>query len=282
MTSPRQAWLDAHPYLAPIARYEGTVAEALSCSPRRTAQLESWDAWREDEKAGIPLLRSGAAGVDFASPAASALGHLVDALTGADVPERVAGRLQDLRERLHRSPGERVRAIAWIAGGAGPDGAPRDAGLVKHLAWTAARRVLQPLVLEAARRGGDAWGRGRCPTCGALPAMAQLVEGEGGRPRLLACGCCGTRWRYRRIGCPFCDSDAQDRLGILEVEGDAPLRLDVCDDCKGYLKTYTGEGDEELFLADWPTLHLDAAAASRGFRRLGASLYDFPDDERRS
>ena len=51
-----------------------------------------------------------------------------------------------------------------------------------------------------------------------------------------------------------------DRLALLELEGPAGLRLDVCESCKGYLKTYTGQGQEALFLADWPTLVLDAMA----------------------
>lgn len=282
MSSLRHGWLDAHPYLGPVARFQGIVEDALACAPGRIASVESWDAWGEDEAAGIPLLRSPAACVDFSSAAASTLGHLVDALTGAEVPERVAAPLGELRGRLRRAPGERVRAIAWITGGARPEGAPSHAGLVKLLAWTAARRVLEPVVRGAEARDSGRWGRGHCPTCGALPGMAQLVEGEEGRARLLACGCCGTRWRFRRIGCPFCDSEGPDRLEVLELEGGAPLRLDVCNDCRGYLKTYTDEGDEALFLADWPTLHLDVAAGSRGFRRLGASLYDFPDEERRS
>lgn len=277
-----QTWLEAHPYLGPVARFQAIVEDALACSLKRTVRVESWEAWDEDEAAGVPLLRSPAACVDFAPAASATLGHLVDAIAGEALPEGVAEPIAQLRDRLRRAPGERVRAIAWITGGARPDGAPSQAGLVKHLAWTAARRVLAPVVVESSRRGGERWGRGLCPTCGSLPAMAQLVEGEGGRARLLACGCCGTRWRYRRIGCPYCDSDTPDRLEILEVEGEAPLRLDVCHDCQGYLKTYTGAGEEELFLADWPTLHLDVAAARRGLRRLGASLYDFPDDERRT
>ncbi len=69
---------------------------------------------------------------------------------------------------------------------------------------------------------------------------------------------------------------------MLVVDGQEGLRIDACGACGGYLKTYTGEGDEELFLADWPTLHLDLAAVQRGFRRMGASLYDVPDGERRS
>ena len=61
------------------------------------------------------------------------------------------------------------------------------------------------------------------------------------------------------------------------MEGE-PFRIDLCRACKGYVKTYVGEGEEDLFLSDWSTLHLDLLAVRRGFRRLGASLYDIPEE----
>ena len=63
--------------------------------------------------------------------------------------------------------------------------------------------------------------------------------------RLLSCGCCGTRWQYKRTGCPFCEADSQ-RLAAVAVEGEAGLRIDYCEACSGYLKTYDGQGDEAL------------------------------------
>jgi FdhE protein len=104
--------------------------------------------------------------------------------------------------------------------------------------------------------------------------MAQLVEHEAGRERQLVCGCCQDRWSFKRIGCPYCGNEAADRLAVLELAGPAGLRLDVCESCKGYLKTYAGQGDEALFLADWPTLVLDAMAAERGYLRRGVSLFE--------
>jgi hypothetical protein len=32
---------------------------------------------------------------------------------------------------------------------------------------------------------------------------------------------------------------------------------DYCQSCRAYLKTYNGEENETLFLADWTSLHLD-------------------------
>jgi FdhE protein len=104
--------------------------------------------------------------------------------------------------------------------------------------------------------------------------MAVLVEAASGRARLLACGLCKTRWKHKRVACPFCDNEDADRLGVLEVEQEPMLRLDVCDACKGYVKTHTGGADEALALADWPTLYLDVLAKDRGYTRRGESIYE--------
>jgi hypothetical protein len=52
------------------------------------------------------------------------------------------------------------------------------------------------------------------------------------------------------------------------------LRIDYCEACRGYLKTYDGQGNEQLMLADWTSLHLDLLAHDRGLKRLAPSLYE--------
>jgi FdhE protein len=104
--------------------------------------------------------------------------------------------------------------------------------------------------------------------------MAQLVGIDPGRLRLLCCGRCASRWRYRRTGCPFCQSQDDHCLAVLTIEGEGGLRIDYCEACLGYLKTYNGQGSEGLLLADWTSLHLDLLARDRGLKRLAASLYD--------
>ena len=61
---------------------------------------------------------------------------------------------------------------------------------------------------------------------------------------------------------------------LARVEGEGGLRIDYCDSCRGYLKTYDGQGAEDVMLADWTSLHLDALAQDRGLRRVAASLFD--------
>jgi FdhE protein len=63
-------------------------------------------------------------------------------------------------------------------------------------------------------------------------------------------------------------------LSALSVEGEKQLRIDCCFSCSGYLKTYNGEGQESLMLADWTSLHLDVLAKDRGLKRLATSLYE--------
>lgn len=288
MTSPavtgsaRRDWLAAHPYLEPVARFQEVVDEAASRGPAAPAGAPSWERWAPEQAEGVPLLGSESAGVEFAGAAARALGDLARRVAEAELPPGMARAFREVRDDLE-GPEAPERAIRWIAGGAGGEPAWAHPGLVRFLAWTAARRALGPVVEASSRwSDGERWGRGYCPTCGALPLQAQLASAEAARPRVLACGCCGTRWQFRRIGCPFCGNETPDRLEILKVEGERDLRIDVCGECRGYVKTYTGEGDEALFLADWATLHLDVLAARRGLERVGASLYQLPQDERRS
>lgn len=64
------------------------------------------------------------------------------------------------------------------------------------------------------------------------------------------------------------------RLGILVVEEEKELRIDYCECCNGYIKTYNGSGSESLLLADWTSLHLDIIARDQGLNRLAASRYE--------
>ena len=148
-------------------------------------------------------------------------------------------------------------------------------GLLRYLTWTVLARHLRAVVDAFNQwRDEERWLRNYCPMCGQPPAMAQLVGIEPGRLRLLSCGCCRTRWRYRRTGCPFCEPRDDHRLAVVAVDGEGGLRIDYCEICKGYLKTYNGEGSESVLLADWTSLHLDVLARDRGLKRLAASLYE--------
>jgi len=75
---------------------------------------------------------------------------------------------------------------------------------------------------------------------------------------------------------PSLDQTDAHHLAVLAIEGEPNLRIDHCESCRGYLKAYVGEGEEQLFLSDWTSLHLDLVAADRGLERLATSLYQLP------
>jgi FdhE protein len=244
-------WLSRHPYLQPVADVFALVGDAAARIPRRAAGAPDWQAYLPDFNAGVPLLASERAAIEICDPDAT-VRTMLDALTALPLPEWLAAQCEALRRDPHTEP-----------------------ALFRLMLWVALSRDLQPIMTAFGRwRDEERWLRNYCPTCGAAPAMGQLVGREEGRLRLLSCGCCGTRWRYRRTGCPFCEHTDDHRLAIVAVQGESGLRIDYCERCHGYLKTYDGQGHEDVLLADWTSLHLDLLARDRGLKRMAASLYD--------
>ena len=114
----------------------------------------------------------------------------------------------------------------------------------------------------------DDWHENYCPICGRRSVMAQLKKFNEGRARHLLCGGCRTLWHWRRVGCPYCGNENPERIHILELN--EKIRLDVCEECGSYLKTYGGEDEENIYLRDWTTLHADLLAEEKNLRKCGA------------
>jgi FdhE protein len=274
MSAPtQQSWLAAHPYLEAIAKLHRVIDEAGAAGNGPGVLEPSWDRYAPDFARGVPLLLSGAAGFDPAPSAAEALRRIVDHLAKAELPEPLAEEVRALRDRFTATPDEPLRAIRALTTPQ-PDEAPVP-GVLGFLGWAALAHALAPVLPAFAKwRDDSRWDRSTCPTCGAAPVLAQLVEEGAGRRRLLACGRCRTRWSWKRVACPFCTTEVPEKLAYLDIEGEGGFRLDVCDNCKGYVKTLDSQGNEAFLLADWTTLHLDVLARDRGYERKGASLYD--------
>ncbi len=116
------------------------------------------------------------------------------------------------------------------------------------------------------------WKRNYCPVCGRQPVLAHLRKEMEGRARFLVCDGCHTEWRYRRLGCVYCGNDDLKTIEILEPEDDNRIRLDGCEKCHAYLKTYTQEGEEAIFLNDWTTMPLDILGEQHGFHKVGSVM----------
>jgi FdhE protein len=267
----RDLWLSTHSYLENVASFCTQVEAAAAETKTTSSSIPRWDDYRGEFFAGVPLLRSINAGIDL-EPAERMVKLLVRRLVSTALPDKLAEDTRILDIEL-RELDEVHRVVDWLLNG--DVFSPRCPGLLRYLGWTAMARCLRPVV-EAFNnwREEDRWFRNYCPTCGSPPAMAQLVGFDQGRRRLLSCGCCGTRWQFRRTECPFCENEDDRRLLIVRVEGENGLRIDHCESCGGYLKTYDGEGNEVVMLADWTSLHLDVIARDHGLKRLAASLYE--------
>ncbi len=268
----QDVWLTTHPYLSSVADFDAQVAMAAASFPTGTVKIPNWGDCVGDYRAGIPLLRSSRVAIDC-ERAGAILALLVENLATKPMPATLADQCRVLLAQLRGDTNSPRQAVGWLL--ESEDFEPAHPGLLRYAGWTALARHLRPLVdAFDSWRDEEHWLRGYCPTCGSRPAMAQLVGVDPGRLRLLSCGCCGTRWRYRRIGCPFCKAADDHRLSALAIEGEKHLRIDYCQSCRAYLKTYDGEGSEPLFLADWTSLHLDVIARDRGLKRLADSLYE--------
>jgi FdhE protein len=111
------------------------------------------------------------------------------------------------------------------------------------------------------------WDHGNCPTCGSWPLLGEFRGLE--QLRFLRCGLCATDWEFPRLRCPFCDNRDHRRLGYFHVEGEENrCRAAACEECHGYVKmvsTLAALSGPRLLVADLATLHLDLAAADRGY-----------------
>jgi FdhE protein len=267
----QDVWLVKHPYLQRVADLQGLVEAAVAEVSIPGACVPNWDDYITDFHAGIPLLLSPKVAIDFGD-LEKPLRLLVESLALKRLPGKLPQDNRTLEAQLHAGRDSPRKALAWLFDN--HSFTPTNPGLLRYLGWAVLARYLSPVVdAFSGWRDEERWLRSYCPTCGALAAMAQLVGTDPGRLRFLSCGCCRSRWRYRRTGCPFCQSEDDHRLAVVAVEGESGLRIDYCDACSGYIKTYEGQGNESVLLADWTSLHLDIIARDRGLMRCAGSLY---------
>ena len=146
-------------------------------------------------------------------------------------------------------------------------------GINRDILCLLGRASIQPSLERAAKllgKGSDLeeWSGGICPICGSPPLLSELTGQEG--RRMLVCSRCEYRWRGSRMACPFCGTEDHEAHRYLFVEGDEGVRIDVCDNCKKYIKTMdTRETAQKTFplLEYVGTLHLDMLAQEKGYHK---------------
>jgi FdhE protein len=149
------------------------------------------------------------------------------------------------------------------------DSAGVDAGRLAVAAQLAATPLLRACASQLREQIPESWMKGYCPICGAWPATAELRGLE--RNRRLRCGRCASDWALPVLQCPFCNELHHDRLRSLLPEGDEQTRrVDACDTCKGYVKTFStlqAMRPRALATIDLATVELDMVAEERGYAR---------------
>jgi formate dehydrogenase accessory protein FdhE len=214
-----------------------------------------------------PLLDLDAA----AGPVMAELDVAVDALLGA-VPEPLAGAGRTLAGWSGRERRELVES--WLD----------DTSLVDPLLgfWVrvAASPLLETAATGAAVPSSEQWQGAACPLCGGQAQVSVIAEetGEflGGSPRSLVCGRCAAWWSFPRAVCAVCGEEDPRNLGSYLVEDQRWVRVDACETCHGYVKTFdlraAGGRDVVPLVDDVATLTLDLWAGEQGLVRPSASL----------
>ncbi|MPZ89699.1 MAG: formate dehydrogenase accessory protein FdhE [Nitriliruptorales bacterium] len=124
------------------------------------------------------------------------------------------------------------------------------------------------------------WIGAACPVCGGTAQVSVIAEETGefmaGSPRSLVCGRCATWWAFARATCVACGEAQPQRLGSYVAEGMPWARIDACNTCHGYVKTFDlrqdGAVDLVPLVEDTATVALDLWASDQGFHRPVRSL----------
>jgi len=113
-----------------------------------------------------------------------------------------------------------------------------------------------------------------CPVCGSRPLLGVLrPEGDGGK-RFLVCSFCLQEWEFRRILCPTCGEETEDKLPVYVAEDTPHIRVEACDTCKFYLRTIdlTKDGNAIPLVDDLAAIPYSLWAHEQGYMRLQPNL----------
>lgn len=144
-------------------------------------------------------------------------------------------------------------------------------GIQKDIVFFLFQIVLSPFYQKYAEKlrpniNYSLWLNNPCPVCGHKPLAAKLRQEEG--LRLLQCSLCQTQWWFLRLKCAFCGNTDHEKLQYLYVGEDRGRRVDVCDSCKKYIKTFDERviGREVIpHIEEIASVRLDFIAKKEGY-----------------
>jgi formate dehydrogenase accessory protein FdhE len=244
-------------------------ARAQDVEVQRAAQTVGSEALANRLTQRFPLLD-----LEFSTEAISSeIDVAVRALADSEMtPEPLRASGKDL---VARPPDERRALIqAWLDDSSLVD--PRLGLWIR----VAAGPILELAAASLEPLSRDEWAGRACPVCGDVAQCSGIVEESGafmqGAPRYLICGRCASWWAFPRAVCATCGEDDSTKQGSFYAEGRPWARIDVCDTCASYMKTFDlrekGARDMVPLVDDVGTLSLDIWAHENGLQRPGLSL----------
>jgi formate dehydrogenase accessory protein FdhE len=130
--------------------------------------------------------------------------------------------------------------------------------------FLAARRPAPPLAET----------RSTCPLCDSHALLGVLrPEGDGGK-RMLVCSFCLYEWEFRRILCPACGEEAENKLPVYVAEQFPHVRVEACDTCNFYIRSVdlTKDGHAVPLVDDLAGIPLSFWAQEHNYIRLRPNL----------
>jgi len=117
--------------------------------------------------------------------------------------------------------------------------------------------------------------RAVCPFCNRTPGFGVMRPMGDGAARWLGCCFCLAEWEFRRIVCPGCGEENDQKLVVFSAADFDCIRVECCETCKTYIKTIdlSKNGLAEPLVDELASAPLDLWARERGYAKLHANLF---------
>ena len=113
-----------------------------------------------------------------------------------------------------------------------------------------------------------------CPFCGRRPGFGVMRQMGDGGARSLVCSFCLGEWEFRRLVCPGCGEENDQKLPVFIASDFDYVRVECCEACKTYIKTVdlTKNGHAEPIVDELAFAPLDLSARERGYAKLQVNI----------
>lgn len=273
-----QAYLEAHPFLQETAELQLAMSAAIQKTVGSMEFPEDNEV-KELTQDGVPLLQRKELQDRVIAALQSQISAVLAELLSLACPQPMQEALQVWAEWTEKQSLDKQAELIGLLLRQEDDkftvlmqAEQLPEQLVRTVLWQLVEALVPARLKDYDFWQNAGWAKNYCPVCGRQPVLAHLRKEKEGRARFLLCDGCHTEWPFARVGCVYCGNEDLTQMHILEPEGQTAMRMDVCDKCQSYIKTYNEEGTESVYLQDWATIHLDLLAEEKGLRKNGSRL----------